>query len=76
MTNEVVQRIQVANVVVPVREGCKVVALCLKPSVGLFGFVGRGPVLLPQSGSATDHLIAPGNHHDLQHIQVHFGVDV
>ena len=25
--------------------------------------------------SATGHLIAPGDHHTLQHIQVHFGVD-
>ena len=24
---------------------------------------------------ATGHLIAPGDHHTLQHIQVHFGVD-
>ena len=27
-------------------------------------------------GSATGHLIAPGDHHTLQHIQVHFGVDL
>ena len=32
-------------------------------------------VLLPHPGSATSHLIAPGDHHTLQHIQVHFGVD-
>ena len=32
-----------------------------------------GPV--PHPGSATGHLIAPGDHHILQHIQVHFGVD-
>ena len=25
--------------------------------------------------STTGHLIAPGDHHNLQHIQVHFGVD-
>ena len=29
----------------------------------------------PHPGFATDHLIAPGDHHTLQHIQVHFGVD-
>ena len=29
----------------------------------------------PAPGSATSHLIAPGDHHTLQHIQVHFGVD-
>ena len=54
-----------------VRERYKVVALLLKPSLGLFGLVG----LLPHPGSATGHLIAPGDHHTLQHIQVHFGVD-
>ena len=59
----------------PLREGYKVVALLLKPSLGLFGFVGRHRVLLPHPGSATGHLIAPGDHHTLQHIQVHFGVD-
>ena len=59
----------------PVREGYKVVALLLKSSLGLFGLVGRCRVLLPHSGSATGHLIAPGDHHTLQHIQVHFGVD-
>ena len=32
-------------------------------------------VLLPHPGSATGHLIAPGDYHTLQHIQVHFGVD-
>ena len=48
-----------------VREGYKVVALLLKPSLGLFGLVGRCRVLLPH----------PGDHHTLQHIQVHFGVD-
>ena len=58
-----------------VREGYKVVALLLKPSLGLFGLVGRRRVLLPHPGSATGHLIAPRNHHTLQHIQVHFGVD-
>ena len=55
-----------------VGEGYKVVALLLKPSQGLFGLVGWCRVLLPHPGSATSHLIAPG---DLQHIQVHFGVD-
>ena len=59
----------------PVREGYKVVALLLKPSLGLFGLVGRCRVLLPHPGSATSHLIAPGDHHTPQHIQVHFGVD-
>ena len=36
---------------------------------------GPAPVQLPHPGSATGHLIAPGDHHTLQHIQVHFGVD-
>ena len=58
-----------------VSEGYKVVALLLKPSLGLFGLVGRRRVLLPHLGFATGHLIAPGDHHTLQHIQVHFGVD-
>ena len=58
-----------------VKEGYKVIALLLKPSLGLFGLVGQRRVLLPHPGSATSHLIAPGNHHTLQHIQVHFDVD-
>ena len=57
------------------RERWKVVALLLKPSLGLFGLAGRHRVLLPHPGSATGHLIAPGDHHTLQHILVHFGVD-
>ena len=57
------------------REGYKVIPLLLKPSLGLFGLVGRRRVLLSHPGFATDHLIAPGDHHTLQHIQVHFGVD-
>ena len=57
------------------REWYKVVALLLKPSLGLFGLVGWRRVLLPHPGSATGHLITPGDHHTLQHIQVHFGVD-
>ena len=59
----------------PVREGYKVVALLRKPSLGLFGLVGRRRVLLQYPGSAAGHLIAPGDHHTFQHIQVHFGVD-
>ena len=43
--------------------------------MGLFGLVGQCRLLLPHTGSATGHLIAPGDHHTLQHIQVHFGVD-
>ena len=58
-----------------VREGYKVVALFLKPILGLFGLVSWRRVLLPHPGSATSHLIAPGDHHTLQHSQVHFGVD-
>ena len=58
-----------------VREGHKVVALLLKPSLGLPGLVGRHRVLLLQPGSVTGHLIAPGDHHTLHHIQGHFGVD-
>ena len=59
----------------PVREGYKAVALLLKPSLSLFGLVGQRRVLLLHPGSATGHLIAQGDHHTLQHIQVHFGVD-
>ena len=33
----------------------------------------QSPAATPRSG--TGHLIAPGDHHTLQHIQVHFGVD-
>ena len=58
-----------------VTEGYKVVGLLLKPSLGFFGLVGRRRVLLPHPGSANGHLIAPGDHHTLQHIQVFFGVD-
>ena len=58
-----------------VREGYKVVVLILRPSLGLFGLVGWRRVLLPHPGSATGHLIAPGDHHTLHHIQVYFGVD-
>ena len=58
-----------------VREGYKVVALLLKPSLGLFGLLGRRRVLLPHPGSVIGYLIAPGDHHTLQHILVHFGVD-
>ena len=74
-SNEVVQRVQVGGEGGAVREGYKVVALLLKPSLGLFGLVGRRRSLLPHPGSATGHLIAPGDHHTLQHIQVHFRVD-
>ena len=59
----------------PVREGYKVVAFLLKPSLGLFGLMGRRRVLLPHPGSAIGHLIAPGDYHTLQHIQVHSGVE-
>ena len=59
----------------PAREAYKVVALLLKPSLVLFGLVGRRRVLLPHPGSATGQLISQGDHHTLQHIQVHFGVD-
>ena len=57
------------------REEYKVIALLLKPRLGLFGLVGRHRVLLPHLGSATGHLIAPGDRHVLQHTQVHFGVN-
>ena len=57
------------------REGFKVVALLVKSSLGLFGLVGWRRVLLPYPGSATGYLIEPGDHHTLQHIQVHFDVD-
>ena len=58
-----------------VRERYKVVSLVLKPSLGLFGLVGRRRVLVTHPGSATGHLIAPRDHYTLQHIQVNFGVD-
>ena len=73
--NEVVQWVQVGGGGGPVREVHNVVALLLKPSLGFIGLVGRRRVLLPHQGSATGHLIAPGDHHTFQHIQVHFGVD-
>ena len=73
--NEVVQRVQVGGGGGPVREGYKVVALLPKPSLGLFWLVGRCQVLLPHPGSVISHLIAPGDHHTLQHIQVRFGAD-
>ena len=57
------------------REWYKVVALILKPNLGLFGLVGRRWVLLPHPESATSHLISPGITTTLQHFQVHFGVD-
>ena len=73
--NEVVQLVQVGGGGGIVREGHKVVALLLKHSLGLFGLVGRRRVLLLHPESATGHLIAPADHHTLQHIQVHFGVN-
>ena len=75
MTNEVVQVVLVGGGGGSVREGYQVVALLLKPSLGLFGLVGRCRFLLPHPESATGHLIASGDHHTLQHIQLHFGVD-
>ena len=68
-------RVQFGGGMGPIREGYKVVALLLKASLGLFGLVGRHRVLLQHPGSATGHLILPWDHHTLQHIQVHFGVD-
>ena len=41
----------------------QVIALLLKSSLGLFGFVGRRPVLLLHPGSSAGQLIAPGDHH-------------
>ena len=71
--NEVVQWVQVEGGG-QCGKGYKVVAL-LKPNLGLFGLVGRRRVLLPHPGSTSGHLIALGDDHTLQHIQVHFGVD-
>ena len=73
--NEVVKRVQVGGGKRSVREGYNVVSLLPKPSLGPFGLVGRHRVLPPHPGSTTGYLIAPGDHHTLQHIQVHFGVD-
>ena len=75
MFSTYVQRVQFGRGDGPMKEGYKVVALLLKPSLGLFGLVGRRRILLPQPGSASGHLIAQGDQHTLQHIQVHFGVD-
>ena len=69
------QRVQVGGGRGPVREGYNVVALLLKPSLGLFELVSRRRVLQLHPGSSTGLLIAPGDHHTLQHIQVHFGID-
>ena len=74
--NEEVQRVQFRVGGGPVREGYKVVALLREPSLGLFRLVDRRRVLLSHPGSAIGHLTAPGDHHTLQHIQVHFGVDL
>ena len=73
--SEVVQQVYLRGGEGAVREGYKVVALLLKLSLGFFGLVGWRRVLLPHPGSATSHPIAPGDHHTLQHIQVHFRVD-
>ena len=71
-SNEVVQRVQVEGGGGQWEKGRSTL---LKLSLGLFGLVGRRRVLLPHPESATGHLIAPGDHHTLQHIQVHFDVD-
>ena len=73
--NKVVHRVQVGGGEGLVREGYQVVALLLKPSLGLFGLVDRHRILLPHPGYTTGHLIALGDRYTLQHIQVHFGVD-
>ena len=70
-TYDQTKQVQVGGGGGPVREGYKVVALLL----GLFELVDRRRVLLQNPRSATGHLIAPGDHHTLQNIQVHFGVD-
>ena len=57
-----------------VREGYKVEALLLKPSLGLLGLVGRHRVLLPHQGLPSATCLHQGIT-TLQHIQVHFGVD-
>ena len=54
--SEVVQRVQVEGGGGPVREGYKVIALLLKPSLGLFGLVGQRWVLLPHPGFVTGHI--------------------
>ena len=72
--NEVVQQVQVGGGGGPVGEGYKVVAHLLKPSLGLFRLVGRRRVLLPHPGSATGHLIAPGDHHTPDTLWLHQGI--
>ena len=73
--NGVVQRVQVGAGWDPVKEGYKVVAFLLKLNLDFFGLVRRRRLLLPHPGSATGHLIAPGDQHTLQHIHVQFEVD-
>ena len=46
-----------------------------KAKPGSLWTCGPAPSSLPHPGSATDHLIALGDHHNLHHIVVHFGVD-
>ena len=58
--NEVVQQVQVGGRRGPVREGYKVVALLLKPCLGLFGLVGRRRVLIHTQGLPPTTLLHQG----------------
>ena len=74
--NEVVQRVQIGGGGGEASERrVQSRSTPSEASLGLFGLMGRCRVQLPHLGSATGHLIAPGDHHTLQHILVHFGVD-
>ena len=72
--NEVVQRVQVRGGGGSERR-LQSRSTSSEANPGSLWTCGRHRVLLPHPGSATGHLIAPGDHHTLYHIQVHFGVD-
>ena len=72
--NEVVQRVQVGGEggASERRVQCRSTPFEAKPG----SLWTCGPAPNPAAtGSATGHLIAPRDHHALQHIQVYFGVD-
>ena len=71
--NEVVQLVQVGEEGNERRVQSRSTPSEAKP--GSLWTCGRRRVLLPHPGSATGHLIAPRDHHTLQHIQIHFVID-
>ena len=66
--NKVVQRVQVRGGGVPV-------STLSESKPGSLWTCGPAPSPAATPRSATGPLIAPGDHHTLQHIQVRFGVD-